>query len=73
LSAQPQGPAVVLAANRVGGVDVEAMTVKELRALIVTAGLTHDDCVEKAELRQRAREAAAWAVHRYPQNRAYGS
>lgn len=34
------------------------MSVKALRALIDQAGLASDDCLEKAELRARAREAA---------------
>ena len=39
--------------------DVDAMSVKELKALITKAGLSHTDCFEKSELRQRAREALA--------------
>ena len=39
--------------------DVEAMSIKEMRALITKAGLTHADCFEKSDLRQRAREALA--------------
>ena len=39
--------------------DVDAMSVKELKALITKAGLAHTDCFEKSELRQRAREALA--------------
>ena len=35
------------------------MSVKELRALITKAGLSFADCVEKSDLRGRAREAAA--------------
>ena len=39
--------------------DVDAMSVKELKALITKAGLSHTDCFEKSELRLRAREALA--------------
>ena len=39
--------------------DVEAMSIKEMRALITKAGLSHADCFEKSDLRQRAREALA--------------
>ena len=39
--------------------DVEAMSIKEMKALITKAGLTHTDCFEKSDLRQRAREALA--------------
>ena len=39
--------------------DVDAMSVKELKALITKAGMSHTDCFEKSELRQRAREALA--------------
>ena len=38
-------------------VDVDKLTIKQLRAVITEAGLTHADCVEKAELRARARLA----------------
>lgn len=34
--------------------DVEAMSIKELKALITSAGLSTKDCVEKADLRRRA-------------------
>ena len=37
--------------------DVEAMSIKEMKALITKAGLSHADCFEKSDLRQRAREA----------------
>ena len=36
---------------------LETMSVKELRALITTAGLGHADCVEKPQLVERARAA----------------
>ena len=39
--------------------DVEAMSIKELKALITSAGLSTKDCVEKADLRRRAVEAQA--------------
>ena len=39
--------------------DVDAMSVKELKALIGRAGLSCVDCVEKSDLRARAREAVA--------------
>ena len=35
------------------------MSVAQLRAFISSAGLSHADCLEKPELRDRAREAAA--------------
>ena len=38
-------------------VDVDALSIKEMRALIAKAGLRHDDCLDKADLRQRTREA----------------
>jgi len=37
--------------------DVDAMSIKDMRALIVKAGLRHDDCLDKSDLRQRTREA----------------
>ena len=39
-------------------VDIDAMTVGKLRQYIIAAGLSHHDCLEKQDLRQRAREAA---------------
>ena len=39
--------------------DVEAMSVKELKALIASAGLSAVGLAEKSELRERAREAVA--------------
>ena len=41
------------------GSDVTAMSLSELRRTIVAAGLGHDDCLEKKDLQQRAREALA--------------
>ena len=40
-------------------VDVGALSIKEMRTLIAKAGLRHDDCLDKADLRQRTREAIA--------------
>eukprot|EP00980_Cylindrotheca_fusiformis_P006442 scaffold1376_cov125-Cylindrotheca_fusiformis.AAC.8 len=37
--------------------DIDSMSVKELRKLILESGLTDTDCIEKADLRARAREA----------------
>ena len=39
--------------------DVDAMSIKEMKALIAKVGLSHADCFEKSDLRQRAREALA--------------
>ena len=35
------------------------MTIAELKELIESAGRRHDDCLEKADLQQRAREVLA--------------
>lgn len=40
-------------------VEVEHMSVKQLKRTISEAGLTHADCLEKSELRTRARQALA--------------
>ena len=37
--------------------DIENMGIKALRELITSAGLSFNDCVEKNDLRERAREA----------------
>ena len=37
--------------------DVDALGIKDLKALIVGAGLSTEDCIDKADLRARAREA----------------
>ena len=37
--------------------DIENMSVKELRRIILQAGLSDSDCIEKKELQARAREA----------------
>ena len=39
--------------------DVDDMSVKQLKAVIEEQGLSHIDCTEKSELRDRAREAIA--------------
>ena len=39
--------------------EVEDMSVKQLKAVIEEQGLSHIDCTEKSELRDRAREAIA--------------
>ena len=39
--------------------DVEALSVKEMRAVIKSAGLSSADCFEKSDLRKRTREALA--------------
>ena len=39
--------------------DVEAMSIKEMKALITKAGLSHADCFEKSDLRQAARARGA--------------
>ncbi len=36
---------------------MDAMSIKQLRQVIVAAGLKHDDCIEKSDLKQRAKEA----------------
>ena len=39
--------------------DVDTMSLKELKELIARAGLNLDGCIEKPDIRQRAREALA--------------
>ena len=39
--------------------EVDSMSVKELRSLITKAGLSDSDCVEKPQLQQHTREALA--------------
>ena len=39
--------------------DVDGLGIKALRELIVSAGLSHADCVEKSDLRARAKLATA--------------
>ena len=41
------------------GVPVEEMSVQKLREVIDKAGLDHSDCLEKADLRERAKQAIA--------------
>jgi hypothetical protein len=48
-------------------VAVSTMSVKELRAKIDAAGLSHKDCVEKNELQDRCREAFVVLKDRHPQ------
>ena len=38
-------------------VDVETLSIKQLRELVISAGLSHADCVEKSDLKTRALEA----------------
>jgi len=40
------------------GDDLYLMNVKQLKQYIKAAGLEHDDCIEKVELRERAEEAS---------------
>ena len=42
-----------------GEEEIDSMSVKELRSFITQAGLSFADCIEKSDLRARAREAAA--------------
>ena len=44
-------------AAKMGVVDVTTLSLKALKELIVSAGLSHADCLEKSELVARAREA----------------
>jgi hypothetical protein len=37
--------------------DIDSMSVKELRSLILQSGLSDKDCIEKADLKERAKEA----------------
>ena len=37
--------------------DIEALSLEELRALVKEAGMSSEDCVDKAGLRERAGEA----------------
>lgn len=43
--------------SRGRGFNIEALSVKELKAVIVRAGLSYNDCVEKVDLIARARQA----------------
>ena len=44
--------------------DVDTLSLKELKALIAEAGLTLDGCIEKPDIRARAREAQAVLVRK---------
>ena len=46
--------------------DVDTMSLKELKELIAKAGLNLDGCIEKPDIRQRAREALAALAARPP-------
>ena len=35
---------------------IDSLSVRELKAMIERAGMTHSDCLEKADLRKRAME-----------------
>jgi predicted esterase len=39
--------------------DIDSLGIKDLKALIAEAGLSTDDCIDKSDLRARAREAVA--------------
>lgn len=39
--------------------DVDTLSIRELKQLIISAGLSTEGCIEKADLRERAREALA--------------
>ena len=43
--------------NTAANLDLAALSIKELRAVISSAGLEHNDCLEKDDLRERARQA----------------
>ena len=52
------GPAAVgSSAQHVASADVDQLSIKELKALIQKAGLSSDDCLDKMELKGRARMA----------------
>jgi hypothetical protein len=42
---------------KVAETDLDKMSIKELRQTISYAGLSYSDCIEKSDLRARAREA----------------
>ena len=50
-----QVPILEKAINMVA--DIEALSLEELRALVKEAGMSSEDCVDKAGLRERAGEA----------------
>ena len=43
--------------NTMSNADISTLSVRELKKIIAAAGLSHDDCIEKPDLQQRAREA----------------
>lgn len=47
--------------------DIDTLGLKDLKALIAQAGLKFDDCIDKADLRARAREAQAALLASAPQ------
>ena len=54
--------ATVAAAGAAAGdvpIAIDEMTVRQLKAVITSAGLSFDDCTEKSDLRARAQEAVA--------------
>ena len=53
----PHPPDTAAAPDASEGPDINAMSIKELKAHITAAGLTYTDCVEKGDLVARAREA----------------
>ena len=48
-----------VAADAAANQDVDALGVSQLRSIVHAAGLSSSDCIEKADLRERAREALA--------------
>ena len=46
-------------------IDVDSLSIKELKELVSTAGLSFSDCIDKSDLRARANEAAA-AMAQHP-------
>jgi hypothetical protein len=68
--AKTKAAAVEAAEAKLGplsGDELIAMNIKQLKQYISAAGLRHDDCIEKAELRARAEEASGnWVqFHEY--------
>ena len=52
-----QGVTRTLACDELLKRDVGLLPVKDLKMLIVSAGLSHENCIEMSEIRERAREA----------------
>jgi hypothetical protein len=46
--------------------DITSMNIRSLKTFIAASGLSHSDCLEKAELQERAREAAASVAAKGP-------